>query len=87
MLIREPVLRELIQAADGLSATLSGRDHGFAVVVRFGDSERTLATVRGGVRLFASLDTASAFIKDLGLSRFEVDMTDYQPGRLRKCAT
>ena len=42
-----------------------------------------LATSRGAIRLFASLDTASIFVKELGIERFEVDMTDHQPGRLR----
>lgn len=52
-------------------------------MVHLGSSDKTLATSRGAVRLFASLDTASAFVKDLGIERFEVDMTDHQPGRLR----
>jgi len=45
--------------------------------------EKTLVTSRGQVRLFASLGTAGLFIRDLGISRFEVDMSQYQPGRLR----
>jgi len=82
--IREPVLRELFEASDGIvSATVSGRDRGFALVVHLGSTDKILATSRGGVRLFASLDTASAFVRDLGIERFEVDMTDHQPGRLR----
>ena len=82
--IREPVLRELIDASErGISATVSGRDRGFALIVHLGSSDKILATSRGAVRLFASLDTASAFVKDLGIGRFEVDMTDHQPGRLR----
>lgn len=81
--IREPVLRELIQASSGVSATIFGRECGFALVVHIGSVERVLATSRGGTRLFASLDTACSFVKELGLERFEVDMTEYQPGRLR----
>jgi hypothetical protein len=82
--IREPVLRELIEASEGsISATVAGRDRGFALVVHLGSSDKILATSRGAVRLFASLDTASSFVKELGIERFEVDMTDHQPGRLR----
>jgi hypothetical protein len=82
--IREPVLRALIEASrDSVSATVSGRDRGFALVLHIGNSDKTLATSKGAVRLFASLDTASAFVKDLGIERFQVDMTDHQPGRLR----
>ena len=82
-LIREPVLRELIEVAEGVSATISGRERGFALVVHIGSSDKLLATSRGPIRLFASLDTASAFVRDLGLTRFEVDMSGHQPGRLR----
>ena len=81
--IKEPVLRELIDAAESVSAVVSGRECGFGVVLHLGTSERTLATSRGEVRLFASLDTASSFMKDVGLERFQVDMSGYQPGRLR----
>jgi hypothetical protein len=81
--IKEPVLRELIQASEAVSATVSGRERGFAIVVHLGNSDKLLATSRGVLRLFASLDTACSFVKDLGLERFEVDMSGYLPGRLR----
>lgn len=81
--IREPVLRELMQATNTVKATISGQNRGFALMVHLGNSNKILATSRGSIRLFASLDTASAFVKDLGLDRFEVDMTAHQPGRLR----
>lgn len=82
--IREPVLRELIEAAGGkISATVVGQERGFALVAHMGNTDKILATSRGAIRLFASLDTASIFVKDLGIERFEVDMTDHQPGRLR----
>ena len=81
--IKEPVLRELIQASEAVSAIVSGRERGFAVLVHLGTSNKLLATSKGVVRLFASLDTACSFVKDLGLERFEVDMSGYQPGRLR----
>jgi hypothetical protein len=81
--IKEPVLRELIQASEAVSAIVSGRERGFAVLVHLGTSDKLLATSKGAVRLFASLDTACSFVKDLGLERFEVDMSGYQPGRLR----
>ena len=80
--IKEPVLRELIQASEAVSATVSGRERGFAIVVHLGNSDKLLATSRGVLRLFASLDTACSFVKDLGLERFEVDMSGYLPGRL-----
>ncbi len=81
--IKEPLLRELISAAEQVRATAAGREKGFALVFQVGNAERTLATSRGSVRLFASLDTAGAFVRELGIPRFEVDMTCHRPGRLR----
>ncbi len=77
------MLRELIEASESITATVTGQDCGFAIVIHVGTSDKLLATSRGAVRLFASLDTACAFVKDVGLERFEVDMSGYQPGRLR----
>jgi hypothetical protein len=56
---------------------------GFALVRPSGKFRQNLATSRGAICLFAFLDTASTFVKDLGIERFKVDMTDHQPGRLR----
>ena len=83
--ISEPVVRELIQASSLLKARVIGQARGFAVVFKIGTgTEKILARQRGGARMFASLDTAGAFIRDLGLPGFEVDMTGHEPGRLRK---
>jgi hypothetical protein len=82
-IIKEPVLRELVQASEAVTARIVGKGNGFAVMARFGSSEKTLVTSRGQVRLFASLDTVGSFVRDVGISRFEVDMDHYEPGRLR----
>lgn len=82
--IKEPVLRELVQASEAVSAQIVGNGSGFAVVVKLGSAaEKTLVTSHGQVRLFASLDTVGSFLRDVGISRFEVDMARYEPGRLR----
>jgi len=60
-----------------------GKGSGFAVVVTLGSAEKILMTSRGRTRLFASLDTAATFVKDIGVSQFEVDVSRYEPGRLR----
>jgi hypothetical protein len=81
--IKEPVLRELIQASTEVQAAAVGEQQGFVLQFRFGNAERRLATSRGKIRVFASLDTAGAYIRDVGISCFEVDMTGHEPGRLR----
>lgn len=82
--IKEPVLREIAQVGSPVGATVTGQERGFAVLVRLGGREKVLITTRGSVRLFASLDTAGAFVRNLGIPRFDVDMSSHEPGRLRK---
>lgn len=84
MTIKEPALRELVAASAVRSAMIVGQHGGFVVTVSYGSNERTLATTRGGIRIFVTLDTAGAFVRALGLPRFEVDLSQYEPARLRK---
>lgn len=81
--ITEPILRQLAEASAEMSARIVGRENAFIVLVKVGSGEKTVVTTRGNVRLFASLDTAAGFARDLGLSHFDVDMSLYKPGRLR----
>jgi hypothetical protein len=81
--IKESILRELVQASAEVSARIVGKETAFLVFVRLASGEKRLMTSRGAVRLFASLDTAASFLADLGLIRFDVDISHYHPGRLR----
>jgi hypothetical protein len=81
--IKAQLLQELIRATGTVRAIAVGSEGGFALLFRFNEAERTLVNSRGDVRLFASLDTAGSFFRQVGVSAFEVDMTSYQPGRLR----
>lgn len=82
--VKEHVVRELIQVTAQVRATAVGAQGGFALHFQFGDSDKTLVSSRGSVRLFASLNTAGAFVQSVGISRFVVDMTCHEPGRLRR---
>lgn len=81
--VKETTLRELVMSGTIAGACAVGQQGGYAIEVQCGSSVRTLATSRGDVRLF-TLERASAFLTTLGITRFEVDATRYQPGRLRK---
>lgn len=81
--IKEPMLRDLVDANSIRSTCVTGHFGGYSIVVRYGQVERTLATKRGDIRLF-KLDNASKFLCELGIAKFEVDATTFQPGRLRK---
>src|SRR3569832_478673 len=81
--IKEASFRELVAAGSIASECVVGQNGGYAVTERCGTAESTLASTRGEFRLF-TLDRASTFLRALGLFRFDVDSTDYEPGRLRK---
>lgn len=81
--VRETTLRELVMSGTIAGAIVVGQQGGYSIEVQCGAAVRTLATSRGEVRLF-TLERASAFLSALGITRFEVDATHYQPGRLRK---
>lgn len=79
--VREPVLRELVALG---STRLVGCRGGFLVLVLAGETPKTLATARGQPRVFANLNTATVYLKELGVERFEVDSSAFRPERLRK---
>jgi hypothetical protein len=81
--IKEPILRELVQASAEISARVIGRENAFTVLIRLASGERPLMTSRGATRLFASLDTAALFLAELGIVRFDIDISHYRAGRLR----
>ena len=81
--VREVTLRELIESNSIDSVCVVGQYGGFAVTVRYGQSERTLASTRGEVRKFASLNTATDLLRRLGILKLEVDAKAYEPGRIR----
>lgn len=81
--IRETTLRELIEAGSLRSVVAVGQNGGFVVAASCGVSKRSLASARGDIRLFPNLTTLAAFLRRLGISRFEVDTANYARGRVR----
>ena len=86
--IAESTLRELCVARALHECRVVGlREGGLILRVVYGSTEhpssKVLGTSRGGLRRFASLDTAAAFLRELEVNSFAVDLTDYEPGLLR----
>lgn len=73
--------RELVEAGSVQQATLIGQKGGYAILLRVGMQDKTLATKNGAPRLFAQLDRAARLLRDeLGVVRFDVDATGYSLG-------
>lgn len=81
--ITEVNLRALLEMSQQCTARLLGDVGGYSVLIAVGNSERMLANSRGSIRLF-SLGNAARFLNSIGMPRFEIDTTNFKPGRLRK---
>jgi hypothetical protein len=71
-------LSRLVEAGVIHAAHVIGQAGGWALSVKFGVSERFLAAQRSGkLRLFRKLETVMAYLKELGIHRFDVDASGY----------
>lgn len=53
---------------------------GWTVMIRYGVSQALLMAQRSGkVRVFKRFETLAAYLKEFGITRFEVDITDFDP--------
>ncbi|MBY2916894.1 hypothetical protein [Rhizobium leguminosarum] len=79
--IDHTTLSRLVEAGSVDAVHVVGKTGGWSVVIRYGKAERPLAAQRSRqVRVFKRMDTLVSYLKDVGISRFEVDATDYAPG-------
>lgn len=82
-LLQEAPLRGLIAAKVPTGITALGRKGSFVLEIRFGDGLALLANAHDEVRSFAALSTLASFLARLGCHQFQVDTTDFEPGRVR----
>jgi len=55
-----------------------GQTGGWSIVVRYGKSEHPLAAQRSRqIRLFKKMETLVSYLRDVGISQFDVDARDY----------
>jgi hypothetical protein len=83
--IRESVFRELARSNTVTAVTAVGQKCGFSIVCTVGQSpdRKVLVTSKGETRLFSNLNTLAQHLQKNGVSQFEVNAKDFQPGRLR----
>ncbi|MES2741754.1 MAG: hypothetical protein V4754_12490 [Pseudomonadota bacterium] len=64
------------------SAQVVGQDGGWSILLKYGMTERVLATQRSHqVRIFRTLETLVEYLKGVGIPRFDVDAANYHPHR------
>ena len=76
--IDHTTLTKLAEAGVVRSAHVVGQAGGWGIMVKYGMAERALAAQRSHqVRIFRKLETLAAYLKGVGIPRFEVDAVNY----------
>jgi hypothetical protein len=71
-------LSRLVEAGAVRAAHVIGQAGGWALSIKYGVAERFLAAQRSGkLRLFRKLETVMLYLKELGISNFDVDASGY----------
>lgn len=78
--IDHSTLSRLVEAGAVRGAHVIGQAGGWGVLIKYGMVERPLAAMRSReIRKFKKLETLVAYLKGIGISRFDVDAADYDP--------
>lgn len=73
-------LSRLVEAGAVSGTHIVGQAGGWAVRVRYGTTEQTLAAQRSHqVRLFRKFETLVAYLREIGIAHFDVDTANYDP--------
>lgn len=68
------IFEELVAAGAVATVSARGVPGGFVLIAQLEGGERMLKTQRGKTRVFAKLDAVAVFLRDLGMTRFNVDV-------------
>lgn len=78
--IDHSTLSTLVEAGAVQGARIVAQGSGWSVLVKYGVCQRSLAAQKSRqVRLFRKLDTLVAYLKEVGIARFEVDAANFNP--------
>lgn len=80
--INHSTLKLLIEAGAITSTTAFAEADQWMLKIGFGDTEKTvLAKNSGKARIWRKLDTLAKYLSELGISKFEINMIDYDPSQ------
>lgn len=82
--IDQKTLFQLVEAGAVRAAHVVGHGNGWTLAARYGLTERFLSAKRGDVRVFRKLETLVGFLRDLGISHFEVDTAGFDPAAIER---
>lgn len=76
-------LSRLVEANAVNGADIIGQPGGWGVVIKYGMTERALAAKRGSVRIFRKFETLVGYLKEIGVAKYQVDATGFDPAALK----
>lgn len=80
-------LTRLVEAGAVRAAHVIGQAGGWGILVKYGMIERPLAATRSQqVRIFRKLETVVDYLRNIGISRFDVDAANYDPTQVKPTA-
>lgn len=82
-LLKEAALRELFAAGMASNVLARGMPGGFVLEVSIGGRTALLASSKGDIRTFASIETMSVILRRMGVTTFMVDTRNFEAGRIR----
>lgn len=82
--IDQNTLARLVEAGAVRGASIIGQPGGWGVVIQYGMTERALAAKRGAVRNFARFETLVGYLKKIGIAKYQVDATQYDPATVKE---
>src|SRR5690242_4972758 len=74
--ISTPSLRTLVETGQLREVEVRAQPGGYIVLVKAGMLERVLKAQRSGARVFAKVDSAVRYLRELGIGRMTVDAAD-----------
>jgi len=77
-------LARLVEAGAVRAAHVVGQKGGWGLILKYGMAERALAASRSRqVRIFKKLETVVAYLKGVGIVRFDVDAAGFDPAQVK----
>lgn len=76
-------LERLVEAGVVRGTNIVGQPGGWGVVVQYGMIESALAAKRGAIRIFRKFETLVSYLKDIGITKYQVDASHFDPVALK----
>lgn len=77
--IDQKTLTNLVEAGAVRAAHVVGHGNGWAMMAKYGMTERFLAVKQGDVRVFRKFETLVNFLREIGINQFDVNTANYDP--------